>query len=150
MYMYFCVLHVSFVCKVCYGGDIYVLFVWSVYCVSCLSGLRGYMSCLSGLRGCMSGLPFFLPTSNIASVLCTCIGIVVKHVVKVHGELYRECVFQLRYGMQYIIHLSVCRCCCVQEPASAKMGHFCKTIFCYITTRWRCTTILRRGNLLFQ
>ena len=49
-------------------GDIYVLFVWSVYCVSCLSGLRGYMS----------GLPFFLPTSNIASVLCTCISTYIR------------------------------------------------------------------------
>ena len=34
-------------------GEIYVLFVWSVYCVSCLSGMGViYMSCLSGL-------PFF-------------------------------------------------------------------------------------------
>ena len=50
MYMYFCVLHVSFVCKVCYGGDIFCLF-----CVLCVFS--------SGLRGYMSGLPFFLPTS---------------------------------------------------------------------------------------
>ena len=38
---------------------LYVLFVWS----GC------YMSCLYGL-------PFFLPTSFIASVLCTCISMV--------------------------------------------------------------------------
>ena len=46
------------------GIYMYVLFVWSAYCGSCLSGLRVIMS----------GLPFFLPTSNIASVLCTCIS----------------------------------------------------------------------------
>ena len=48
-------------------GEIYVLFVWSVYCVSCLCGLGVIrLVCL----GCLS----FLPTSNIASVLCTCIS----------------------------------------------------------------------------
>ena len=41
-------------------GEIYVLYVLFVW-----SGC--YMSCLSGL-------PFFLPTSFIASVLCTCIS----------------------------------------------------------------------------
>ena len=45
-------------------GEIHVLFV---YCVSCLSGLG--VICLVCLS-CLS----FLPTSNIASVLCTCIS----------------------------------------------------------------------------
>ena len=44
---------------------IYGLFVWCVCCVSCLSGLG--VICLVCL-GCLS----FLPTSSIASVLCTC------------------------------------------------------------------------------
>ena len=55
------------VCPFCMVGEIYVLFVWSVYCVSCLSGLG--VICLVCL-GCLS----FLPTSFIASVLCTCIS----------------------------------------------------------------------------
>ena len=40
-------------------------YMWSAYCVSCLSGLDDI--CL----GCLS----FFPTSHIASVLCTCISI---------------------------------------------------------------------------
>ena len=49
--LYFC--FVRLVCVLC------VLFVWS--------------------EGYMSGLPFFLPTFNIASVLCTCISMYGKN-----------------------------------------------------------------------
>ena len=78
--VYFYVLHVLicviFVCPIFYG---YVLFVWSMYCLSCLSGPCTVcplgVICLVCL-GCFSWLPSiryrpFLPTSyiHVASVL---------------------------------------------------------------------------------
>ena len=70
-YLYLSVLHVSFLlfCMVDEIYYIYVFFVCSAYCVSCLSGLS--VICMSSL----SGLPFYTShTSDIASVLCTCIS----------------------------------------------------------------------------
>ena len=62
---------ILFLCFVlfCMVGEIYVLSVWSLCYVSFLSGLGViYLVCLGYLS--------FLPTSHIASVLCTCISIV--------------------------------------------------------------------------
>ena len=52
------------------------IFVWLVKSMSCLSGLS--VICLVCL-GCLS----FLPTSFIASVLCTCISMVYRDFITV-------------------------------------------------------------------
>ena len=42
----------------------------------------------------MSGLPFFLPTFNIASVLCTCISMYVKNMCIVNISLVRLVMYR--------------------------------------------------------
>ena len=100
-------------------ADIYVLFVCSVYCVSCLSGLRGYMS----------GLPFFLPTSNIASVLCTCISmyvVILQFCIHVNKcALYVPACVGRSTMKQYMPMKPVNRGFKVWVRADAVNGYFC-------------------------
>ena len=72
MYMFWPVF--TYVCCMLYLCELVCpIFVWlvkSMSCMSCLSGLGVIHVCLVCL-GCLS---FLLPTSFIASVLCTCIS----------------------------------------------------------------------------
>ena len=71
--------------------------IWSVYVLcALLSGLRViYLVCLVCMS-CLSGLSFFLPTSNITSVLCTIFmyfhaSFVIKHPLCQRWPVFLSC-----------------------------------------------------------